>query len=265
MSGCRTGSLSSGLPHRRLPERRNETIITLLADTGPEPVEVASLVEKFREENPRLDRLSGASTVDVEAEYSTGDTAPGVTLEHIARSIENGRRCLMLARPDTAEAIARRLDEAPKCMRSFSGEDGAHRLYNANGDVRAGPNEVHVYRPAGGQSVWLRHEATGAVELQDSNGETLATFDSGEDVFADPTEYPATEADITDFSEWSTVKRPALPSRIDRDMVDVIAVTDDGLEVLEPSGDRTPIDELLEDEDGDPTDTESGLFDDLRR
>ena len=75
--------------------------------------------------------------------------------------------------------------------------------------------------------------------------------------------YPATEKDITDFSEWTTIKRPALPSRIDRDMVDVLAVTDDGLAVLEPSGDRTPIAELLEESDDEKTSEIS--VNDLRR
>ncbi|KYH24039.1 hypothetical protein HAPAU_41180 [Halalkalicoccus paucihalophilus] len=186
-----------------------------------------------------------------------------MTLEHIAQSISDRRRCLLFAWPDTAASIARRLDECPECMRSFSGEDGAHRLYNANGDVRAGPNEIKVYRPAGGQTVWLTHEGRPGVELRDSDSETLATFDDPEDVFTDPTVYPATETDITDFSEWTPIKRPALPGRIDRDMVDVLAVTDDDLEVLEPSGDRTPITELPEESD----DKKPGkiLVDDLRR
>ena len=165
-----------------------------------EPTEVASLVETFREENELLDRLTDAGTVDIEAEHTTGDSAPGVTLEHIARSIENGRRIILLAWSDTAESIARRLDEYPECMRTFSGEDGVHRLYNANGDVRAGPNEIRVYRPAGGQNKWLYHEATGEVELR-ANGETIATFADPEGVFADPMAYPATEKDISDFSE----------------------------------------------------------------
>ena len=102
--------------------------------------------------------------------------------------------------------------------------------------IWAGPNEVKVYRPAGGQSVWLYHEDTGTIELRDSDGETLAEFDDPEDIFDDPTAYPTTEKDITDFDEWTTIKRHALPSRIDRDMVDVLTVTDDGLEVLEPKG-----------------------------
>lgn len=149
-------------------------------------------------------------------------------------------------------------------MRSFSGEDGAHRLYNANGDVRAGSNETRVYRPVGGQNKWLYHEDTGEVELR-ANGETIATFDEPEDVFADSTAYPATEEDISNFSEWTTIKRPALPSRIERSMVDVIAVTDKGLEVLEPSGDRTPIAELLTESNNEKAIGSEISVDDLRR
>lgn len=96
-----------------------------------------------------------------------------------------------------------------------------------------GPNGICVYRPAGGQSVWLRHKDSGRIELRESTGETLATFDEPEDVFADPTAYPATEADMSDIDNWMAIKRPALPSHIDREMVVVIAVTDNGLEVKE--------------------------------
>lgn len=75
-------------------------------------------------------------------------------------------------------------------------------------------------------------------------------FDDQEDVFADATAYPATEKDINDFSEWTAIKRPALPGRIDRGMVDVIAITDDGLN-LESSDDRTPIGQLLDKDEDD--------------
>lgn len=68
-------------------------------------------------------------------------------------------------------------------------------------------------------------------------------------MFTDPTAYPATEKDITDFDSWTTVKRPALPGRIDRSMVDVIAVTDEG-----PSGDQTPLGKLLDEDGGEDTD-----------
>ena len=63
------------------------------------------------------------------------------------------------------------------------------------------------------------------------------TFDNPEDVFVDPTAYPAMEKDISEFLKWTTIKRPALPSQIERSMVNVLAVIDDGLEILEPSGD----------------------------
>lgn len=99
------------------------------------PTEVADLVAQFREQNPLLDRLTDGKPVDIEAEHSTGETPPVTTLKHIARTVSDGRRCLLLARPETAERIARRIDEYPECMRSFSGEDGAHRLYNTNGPI----------------------------------------------------------------------------------------------------------------------------------
>lgn len=91
-------------------------------------------------------------------------------------------------------------------------EDSAHRLYNSNGPTLVGPNDVRVYRPAGGQSVWLYHSGSGAVELRDSDGDTLATFNDPEDVFSDLTAYLATENDIEDFEEWSVVKRPVIPT-----------------------------------------------------
>ena len=48
-------------------------------------------------------------------------------------------------------------------------------------------------------------------------------------------------------------------------MVDVIAVTDDRLEVLEPSGDRTPITELLTKSDDEKTMSSEISVNDLRR
>ena len=220
---------------------------SIVENPGVEPGEVVRRVEKFRDEHPLLDRLTDASAVDIEAEHSTGDSAPGATLEHIHRSTEAGRRCLLLAWPDTAAKIARRLDRKPRGMRSFD-EPRAPRLYNANGDVRAGPDELKVYRRGDGQNVWLYHD-DGSVELR-ANGETIATFDSPADVFEDADAYPATEKDISDFSKWSSIKRPAFPP--ERDMVDVIAVTDDVLCVLE-DGEEKPLDELVvdgEDKDG---------------
>lgn len=44
----------------------------------------------------------------------------------------------------------------------------------------------------------------------------------------------------------------------------MIAVTDDGLEVLEPSGDRTPIGELLNDEDDKTGDETASPLDQFR-
>ena len=41
-----------------------------------EPAEVASFVEQFREENPLLDWLTDAGTVDIEAEHTTGEITP---------------------------------------------------------------------------------------------------------------------------------------------------------------------------------------------
>ena len=202
-------------------------------DSTLEPTKVASLVEQFRENNPLLDRLTDVGTVDIEAEHSTADTAPGATLEHIARSIENGRRCLLLARPDTAESIAEKLDDEPKCMRSYPSVDGASRCYNAKGYLHVGDDEKRVWRRRGGQNVWLQH-ADGSVELRTQDGEMVATFDDPADVFADPTAYPRTDDEIKSADGWSKIYRPVIPGRIDRDMVDVIAVTDDGLEVLEP-------------------------------
>lgn len=164
-------------------------------------MKVAEHVAEFRQNRELLDRLTGGKPVDIEAEHSTGDTAPGVTLEHIARSLSDDRRCLLLARPDTAERIAGRIDNEPKCMRTYSDEDGAHRLYNANGDLRVGPNDVRVYRQASGESVWLYHASENSVELQTEDGKTLASFSDPEAVFSDPTEYPATESDIEDPDE----------------------------------------------------------------
>lgn len=127
-------------------------------------------------------------------------------------------------------------------------DDCCTRFETLLGQDLFGPNDGTIYRPAGGQIVWLYHEDSESIELRDSNGETLATFDDPEDVFADPTAYPATEAEISTFDKWTAIKRPALLGRIDWEMVDVIAVVEDGLRVLNDS-DEISLGELLEELD----------------
>lgn len=51
--------------------------------------------------------------------------------------------------------------------------------------------------------------------------------------------------EISTFDKWTAIKRPALPRRIDREMVDVIAVVEDGLRVLNDS-DEISLGKLLE-------------------
>lgn len=114
-----------------------------------------------------------------------------------------------------------------------------------------------MYRSADGQSVWLFHSKDGVVELRnrDSDGDTLATFADPAEAFDDPIAYPATEADIKDFDEWSVIKRPVILSvafgegGLDRSIVDMVEVPgsgEDELRIVENGGDcRTPIADLV--------------------
>lgn len=129
--------------------------------------------------------------------------------------------------------------------------------------IRTAPSESdqtisECIAQSGGQSVWLYHEDEDSVELQDSDSKTLAMFNDSEDVMTDPTAYPAAEADIENFDEWSVVKQPVIPTvmfgegGLDREMVDMIAIGDESLVVLEDGGEtRTPIGELVEGNDSD--------------
>ena len=224
-----------------------------------EPAEVASRVAEIRENHEMVARLSDARPISVEAESTkgTGGTAPAQTLVNLAAALEDGRRCLLLARGETAKAIRSRIEDAPALMRS-TGEDDVVRLYNRNRDLQI--NGETIYRRSGGESKWLYHQRTGTFELVGRDG-TIATFEAAEEILEDASAYPRTESEIADFDQWSTVKRPLVPSLAfdvemgdapDPAMYDVVRVPsgndDGGLEIVERDG-AIPLSELCERED----------------
>ena len=230
---------------------------SLRSDPTLEPAEVASRVATIREGHEIVAKLSDVRPISVEAESTkgTGGTAPAQTLINLAAALGDGRRCLLLARGETAGDIRERIEDAPALMRS-TGEDGVARLYNRNRDLRIGGEKV--YRRAGGESKWLYHQRTGTFELVGTDG-TIATFDGDEAISEDASAYPRTESEIGDGDGWSTVKAPFVPSlefdgvemgdRPDPTMYDVIRVpasSEDGsLEVVEATG-AVPLADLFD-------------------
>lgn len=95
------------------------------------------------------------------------------------------------------------------------------------------------------------------IELGGRDG-TIATFEAAEEILEDASAYPRTESEITDFDQWTTVKRPLVPSLAfdvemgetpDPAMYDVVRVPsgsdDGGLEIVERGG-AIPLSELTE-------------------
>jgi hypothetical protein len=219
------------------------------------PKQIHDAYERFEtdEEYALLNRLTDGETVSIEAEESTGSTAPAQTIENLAKALNQGRRCLFLARTEEIAAkIWDHLNEDPQCMRSTSRE-GCHRFYNMNDDVlRVGGNAM--YRPEGPRdTAWYYDTRTGEYILSDSAGEDHARFDSVEDVFTDPTPYPAVEGQIEDYDEWKEIKPPAIPEHLFDDELDdsrwdIIVVDTDAEETLMiyEDGTPTPLSEVVE-------------------
>lgn len=120
------------------------------------------------------------------------------------------------------------------------------------------------------ESKWFYHQRTGTFELVGSEG-TIVTFDDPQEIDEDTSVYPRAESEITDFDQWTKIKRPLVPSLAfdvemgeapDPAMYDVVRVPtssdDRGLEIVESDG-TTPLSELREREnDRDRRDRSSG-------
>lgn len=194
---------------------------------------------------------------------------------NLAAALNEGRRCLLLARGETAEKIRARIEDAPALMRATSDAQTA-RLYNRNRTLRLGGERV--YRPAGGQTTWLYHSDTERFELVGADDETIATFEDPAAI-EDADAYPidegmvATENEIRDFDQWTAIKRPLVPALAfdvsmgdvpDQDMWDVIRVPssseDGGLEVVESTG-SVPLADLFSPQESDDMHGESAPSD----
>lgn len=237
----------------------------LRSTPGLEPAEVASSMAELRDTHEIADRLTDMASAAVESESTegTGGTAPSATFTNLSRALNEGRRCLLLARPGTAENIRERIADDPPLMRDYN-EPRMSRLYNLNHDLEIDGKEV--YRRPGGDSVWLYNDRTGTFELRTTGDgdEPIATFDTAEEIVGNADAYPRagseSESEDQDGDQWTTIRAPFIPSlEFDDiemgeapdpaawDVIRVPASSDDGLEVLNPDGDRTPVAELVDD------------------
>ena len=146
---------------------------------------------ELRETHEIVDRLTGlkAAAVESESTEGTGGTALAGTFTNLARALNQGRRCLLLARPGTAEKIQARIADDPPLMRDYN-ERGKSRLYNQNHKLQIDGEKV--YRRRGGESKWLYDERTGEYKLRVGD-ETVATFDTAEEIVENASAYPRTE------------------------------------------------------------------------
>lgn len=216
-------------------------------DEDTTPKEIHDAYEEFEtsEEYALLDRLSDGDTVSVEAEVSTADTAPAQTVVNLQKAVEQGRRCIFLARDeDTAATIWEHIAEEPKCMREH--EKRRHRLYNTNADCLV-IGGAKMYRPAGPrETVWIYDETVDQYILTDSKGEDIhARFDTAEDIFAQPEKYPLAEGETADYDDWAKIKPPVVPTDacLDTDNWDILVV-DDGLQLYD-GGELVPIEDAI--------------------
>lgn len=229
-------------------------------DTTPKQIHDAYAEFETSDEYALLSRLSGGETVSIEAEESTGKTAPAQTIVNLQKAVGQGRRCLFLARTEEiARLVWEHLAEEPKCMRDH--EKRRHRLYNTNADaLRIGGRAL--YRPAGPrETVWIYDETVEQYVLEDSEGEVHARFDSADAIRSEPETYPKAEGEIEDYDDWVPVKAPIVPSEacLDTDNWDILVVDADAESPLSVYGDGEMIslDELLEHE----SESEMPMFD----
>jgi hypothetical protein len=236
------------------------------------------VLENFIEKRPLLSRIAlGRATVTepsqatggdfpqesvehdgiaIEAERSTGNSNPFQTCLNVAQAINDGQRCLLLCRPDTAEKIWKTLTSPPFVSEQGDSESDTQRLYNGGDLVIDGEQ---ILRPAKAQkTVWTSDTETGEYICGDSDGNEYHRFGSVRAVFEDAGAYPATLPNDDEVPDHLTgVKIPFSVERMfvdgeipDRDDWDIIEVppgaTDPGDLALYADGESIPFDEWEE-------------------
>lgn len=101
-------------------------------------------------------------------------TALAGTFTNLARALNQGRRCLLLARPETAEKIRALIADDPPLMRD-TGEARIYRAYNKNRPLRVVPDDERVYQPAGGENTWLYNGRVDRYELYGADPDARIT------------------------------------------------------------------------------------------
>ncbi|MFC4356550.1 hypothetical protein ACFO0N_01145 [Halobium salinum] len=176
--------------------------ITIADASGDDADALARPTPEAEQHAPALvERLTGGEEARVESESSTGRTKAGMTARHVLQAAAEGRRAIVLTRPDDAPNVADTLLAEPPFCRSDSVEDGETRYYTSPRDLRIGGEALT--RPGSRSNVWVR-EASGEVVLRDDVGTEHARFPDVAAAFSDADAYPGGER---------TVKRPSSPRR----------------------------------------------------
>lgn len=218
-----------------------------------------------------VQRLTDSSEVAVEAENSTARALPGQTCRNLAQAVNDGKRCLFLARPDTAPKLWGRLTDPP--FKSKNTVNGQHRLYH----VRSlSINGETVLRPAGAsETVWMPEPDGRGYALRDTNDNEYHRFGSAKAVVQDAGAYPKTVPASADTPDnFTEIKEPFIPQREfvdgnpDRSQWDIIVVPGDAEKPADLgvyNGNETiPLTDLLEYENKTPSrDDAVNALDDL--
>lgn len=194
--------------------------------------------------------------IALEAESSTGDSNPFQTCLNVARVVNSGQRCLLLARPDTASSVWNTFTSPPYYSQKSNEKAGEQLLYNG-GDLNIDGEQI--LRPSDAErTVWKHDPESGEYICEGSDGTVYYRFESANAVFSDVDAYPETlpkDADVP--NDMTGVKVPFIASRMfdsgeipDQDEWDVIEVPAGATEPSDLSiyeeGEAIPLDEWQE-------------------
>ncbi|GAA0260065.1 hypothetical protein ACFFQF_22010 [Haladaptatus pallidirubidus] len=204
--------------------------------------EIADAVAHYREHHPVMNRLAGAREVYIESEHTTGNSQPSQTVRNVMQAVNEGKRCLLVSREQTARRVHTTLLKEPKGCHKNHSVDGEQRFYTLTGDV-AIDGEI-ITRPGSSDNVWVYEESSGEYVLRDDNRTEHARFENAEAIFEDATAYP--------MGGDRSIKAPIIPD-YDTDMLDIIVVKEDAktpadLFLYRSDGDHVPLDMLATDD-----------------
>ncbi len=225
-----------------LSEREQRVVMENFVDEFPLLSRVALGQEIVADPSQATGELFPTEVLDVdsqgialEAESSTGDSNPFQTALNVARTVNKGQRCLLLARPDVAEKVWNTLTDPPYYSEKSNDKTGVQILYNGGNLTIDGEQ---ILRPTVSKEVkqdytiWKRDPRTGDLICGDTGGTVHHRFENAQAVFSKPDAYPETlpeGADVPD--DLTNVKTPFIVERMfnsggipDQDEWDVIEV-----------------------------------------